>query len=353
LAPVTEQGAWLDGIVAELHQRWSSVLQVDPAASREARGSADLADAVVHQFDCPAPGWHAGRHHSPDVMIAASSPAAVEAGDYELVLGELHVAMVTCDQSAYYDLAPDPDLVRRSVDRALLAEQPRFVPLHPRTDERQFTCLGYPVPEAFSPNYTYLSFGERVGERAAPGPRVAAGSLVVRKGSSGLVVDFPDGSRHELLHVMGEYVTYAVAPRFRLIPPLAHHPRVTIDRLVVTRETWRIPVSQVEPLAGLPESEAYVGLCRLAARYGLPRHCFWRPARRVKPIYLDTCSPVLVNLLLTAVRAENDQAGSFTFTEMYPLSSQLWLGDEHGNRYTSELRLTVADTRLPAAGNRH
>jgi hypothetical protein len=353
LAPVTRQGEWLDGIVTDLQQRWSEVLHVDLAAARVTRRSADLADAVVSRFDGPAPGWHAGRHHSPDVMIAASSPAAIEAGDYELVLGELHIAMVTCDQSAYYDLAPDPDLVRRCVDKALLDEQPRFVPLHPRASELQITCYGYPVPEAFSPAYTYLSFGERVGERAVPGPRVAAAVLMVRETPSGLVVDFPDGSCHPLLHVMGEYVTYGVAARFRLAPPLAHHPRVTIDRLVVTRETWRIPAAELEPLAHLPEAEAYVGLCRLAARYGLPRHSYWRPARMVKPIYLDLCSPVLASLLLTAARAPDGGTGTFTFTEMYPGPGQLWLTDAQDNRYTSEIRLTVADTRLPALAAGH
>jgi hypothetical protein len=351
LAPVTRQGVWLDGIVTDLAQRWSEVLDVDPAAARVTRRSAELADAVASRFDGPAPGWHAGRHHSPDVMIAASSPAAIEAGDYEFVLGELHVAMVTCDESAYYDLAPDPDLVRRCVDKALLDEQPRFVPLHPRAREPQITCYGYPVPEAFSPAYTYLSFGERVGERAVPGPRVAAADLMVRETPSGLVVDFPDGSCHPLLHVMGEYVTYGVATRFRLAPALAHHPRVTIDRLVVTREAWRVPAAELAPLAHLPEAEAYVGLCRLAARYGLPRHSYWRPVRVVKPVYLDLCSPVLAGLLLTAVRAVDGGTGTFTFTEMYPGPGQLWLTDAQGSRYTSEIRLTLADTSLPASAS--
>jgi hypothetical protein len=348
LVPTIREGDWLHGIVAELQQRWSEVLDVDPGVSRVTRRSADLTDAVVSRFDGPAPGWHAGRHHSPDVMIAASSPAAVEAGDYELVLGELHVAMVTCDQSAYYDLAPDPDLVRRCVDAALLSDQPRFVPLHPRSNEHPFSCYGYPVPEAFSPAYTYLSFGERVGERAAPGPRIAAASLLVRAAPSGPVVDFPDGSCHPLLHVMGEYVTYGVAAKFRLTPPLPHHPRVTIDRLVVARETWRVPVNELEPFAHLPEAEAYLGVCRLAARYGLARHSFWRPARMTKPIYLDLCSPALVGLLLTAARAPANGAGTFTFTEMYPGPGQLWLTDAHSNHYTSEIRFTIADTRPPA-----
>lgn len=350
LAPVTRDGEWLDGIVTELQQRWSEVLDLNLSAAQVTRASADLVDAVASRFDGPAPGWHAGRHHSPDVMIAASSPAAIEAGDYEFVLGEMHIAMVTCDQSAYYDIAPDPDLVRRCVDKALLAEQPRFVPLHPRTSELGITCYGYPVPEAFSPAYTYLSFGERVGERAVPGPRVPAADLLVRETPSGLVVDFPDGSCHPLLHVMGEYVTYGVAARFRIAPPApAHHPRVTIDRLVITRETWRVPMAELEPLAHLPEAEAYVGLCRLAARYGLPRHSYWRPMRRVKPVYLDLCSPALAGLLLTAARASDGGTGSFTFTEMYPGPGQLWLTDAHDNRYTSEIRLTIADTRPPAS----
>jgi hypothetical protein len=349
LAPMTKQGEWLDGIVADLERRWSEVLDVDPDAARVTRRSADLADAVVSQFDGPAPGWHAGRHHSPDIMIAARDAAAIEAGDCEFVMGELHAGMVTCDRSHYYDLARDPDLVRRCVDRALLEQQPRFVPLFPRVSQPRVTCYGYPPPEAFSPAYTYLSFGERAGERAVPGPLVKVADLAVRATPSGPVVAFPDGSCQPLLHVLGEYVSYAVFTRFRMAPAWAHHPRVTIDRLVVTRETWRVPAAELEPLGHLPAAQAYVGLCRLAARYGLPRHSYWRPARAVKPIYLDLCSPQLAELLLTAARSSDGAAGMFTFTEMYPGPQQLWLTDAQGNRYTSEIRLTLADTSLPAA----
>jgi Lantibiotic dehydratase, N terminus len=349
LLPAIQQGRWLDEIVSDLGHRWAGVLEADLDAPRVVRHAADIAAAVARCFDAPAPGWHAGRHHSPDVMIAADSVAAINAGDYEFVLGEMHIGMVTADHCAFNELAPDPDLVRRCVDLALLDEQPRFVPLHARGPGSPITGFDYPPPEAFSPAYTYLSFGERIGERAAPGPRVPASAVAVATTGAGLTARFPDGAHHPLLQVLGEYVTYALASRFRMLPARPHTPRIVIDRLVVTRETWRVPRADLEPLTRRPEHEAYAGLRRLAAERGIPRHTFWRPARETKPIYLDLHSPALALLLLHEARPATSGAAEFTVTEMHPGPGQLWLPDAEGNRYTSELRLTVADTRRPAA----
>jgi hypothetical protein len=36
--------------------------------------------------------WSGVRQHSPDIMIAAASPAEVERGNFLLVLGEIHLA---------------------------------------------------------------------------------------------------------------------------------------------------------------------------------------------------------------------------------------------------------------------
>lgn len=41
----------------------------------------------------PQPAWAAAVHHSPDIMLAATNPEAIRAGDYVAVLGELHTAL--------------------------------------------------------------------------------------------------------------------------------------------------------------------------------------------------------------------------------------------------------------------
>ncbi|WP_018221335.1 lantibiotic dehydratase [Salinispora pacifica] len=329
--------------VAEMQERWGRVLAVDPSASREHRAARDLSATVGELFAAPPAPWHSGRHHSPDVMIAAANPEAVAAGEYELVLGELHVGLVTADDSAFNTFAPDPDLVRRASDAALTASQPRFVPLHPRTGD-ELSGFNYPPPEAFSPAYHYLSFGERVGERPVPaGRRIKADAVSVHNEGGDLVAVLPDGSRHSLTHVLGEYVSYLVSSQFRLMAPTQHTPRITIDRLVVTRETWRVPVSAFAAatiVAGTDEAGAFRAVRRLATDCGIARHTFWRTTDPMKPIYLDLCSPLLVALLLRVLRGAE---GMVTFTEMYPGPDELWLTDADGERYTSELRLTVAE----------
>jgi hypothetical protein len=52
-----------------------------------------------------------------------------------------------------------------------------------------------------------------------------------------------------------------------------------------------------------------------------------------------------VALLLRTVRGADE---AVTFTEMYPGPDELWLADADGERYTSELRLTLAEQ--PDAG---
>ncbi|WP_300609504.1 lantibiotic dehydratase [Trebonia sp.] len=347
LAALTRPGTWLDELVDELSRRWLRVLGPDLAAARVARSAASLAAAVRREFDGPAPGYAAGRHHSPDIMIAAAGPVAIEAGDFEFVLGELHIGMVTIDSRTFLDFAPDQDLARRCAELALVDGQPRFVPLHVRGTPDLISGWNYPPPDGFSAAYTYLSFGERIGERAVPGTRVPTGSAMVTPQGGRLQVLLPDGSRHRLLHALGEYVSYAVASRFRPMPACPHTPRVTVDRLVIARETWRIPVAEFTPLAALPEAAAFAGLRQLAVARGLPRHTFWRHAPGVKPVYLDLHSPPLAAVFVRELRRA--ACATIVFTEMYPGPGELWLPDAEGRRYTSELRLTVADTTPPEA----
>jgi hypothetical protein len=347
LVSITQPGRWLDELVADLERRWVSVLEPDFAASRIERDAAGLAEAVRREFGGPAPGYAAGRHQSPDVMLAASGPEAIEAGEYTAVLGELHVGMVTAD-CGFPEFASDPECVRGWSDAALVDGQPRFVPLHVRGVEASISGWDHPAPNTYCPATTYLSFGERLGERAVPHGKVPAGAVTVARHGDRLAADLPDGSRHPLLHVLGDYAVYALVSRFRLLPARPHTPRVTVDRLVVARETWRLPFDLLRPLTRLSESEAYTELLRLAREQGIARHTYWRPVRAVKPVYLDLHSPLLAAMLVRELRrAANVDSETITFSEMHPGPGELWLPDAEGRRYTSELRLTLADTTAP------
>lgn len=342
--PHVATGQILDEVIEELRRRWGVVLAVDPTAGSVRRTSADLAAAVSEQFDGPPADFAAARHHSPDVMIAAAGADDIVSGRAEFVLGEVHTCMITVDGRSFTDSEPWPGEVRRLADLVLADGEPRFVPLHVRGDSASITGWDHPPPDGHSPAFTYLSFGEGIGERRPPGPVIATADIVVTRDVGGLVATLPDGRTYPLIAVLGEYVGYLTANRFQVLPAAPHSPRVTVDRLVIARETWRIPAAELIPLTAVPEPEAYRGLREIAAAHGIARHTFWRAAPGTKPIYLDLHSPVLGALLVRELRrvARLGEA-TVTFVEMYPGPNQLWLTDADGRRYTSELRITIAD----------
>ena len=77
----------------------------------------------------------------------------------------------------------------------------------------------------------------------------------------------------------------------------------------------------------------------------MPRRVFAKSPLERKPMYLDTRSPLLAQILCRhARRAAEEAPGSrFRFTEMLPSPEQCWLADRNGNRYVSELRVVAVD----------
>ncbi|MFD3483698.1 lantibiotic dehydratase [Streptomyces sp. NPDC058665] len=337
----------------ELTARWERVLRPDPGARRMEYTTAELAGRAAEEFAAGPPAWYGGRHHSPDLMLAASGVDAVRRGDYLAVLGELHAGIVTADCHSMTMCAADPHtVVRRPAEAALEDGPPRFVPLHHRAPGGP-TGFDYPPPETFSPRYTYLSFGERTGARKPPVEPVLAREVTVgQTDGDGLTARLPDGRRLPLLTVLGEYLIFQTGSGFRVLPDLPHTPRITVDRLVVARERWRTPVGHLVPRPDMSARERYARVREVAEEIGLPRHSFWRYAGggqgkpgtgQGKPLYLDTHSPLLTHVLVDTLTKGTTAGGTVTFSEMLPDPDGLWLPDAAGRRYTSELRITVAD----------
>ena len=77
-------------VVAELQSRWARVLGIEPGQRRQNFTSNELRSRAGGVFAAPHSGLPFLRHHSPDVMIAATDVDAIRRGDFLLVLGELH-----------------------------------------------------------------------------------------------------------------------------------------------------------------------------------------------------------------------------------------------------------------------
>src|SRR5262249_802101 len=98
-----------------LQDRWAPILQLPEGARRVELASAALRDKVRTAFAVAAPGWTTAVLHNPDLMIAAASAEAIQAGDFLWVLCELHPGMNTLRYATWVDYHPTPSEMRRAM----------------------------------------------------------------------------------------------------------------------------------------------------------------------------------------------------------------------------------------------
>jgi hypothetical protein len=336
--------------VAELQHRWRPLLAIPPDAHRHRVDGAAIADAVHESFAAPSATWLSGRYHSPDIMIAARGLDEIERGEYEPVLGELHLAQNTLDKVLFVDQHPEPDRLRRAAQED--AGRGRWlVPVYPSTWP-WVTGRAYPPPFQVTKSHRYLWFSPEEPRDLGGQPADPIGAFTLRRGADGdLVIRHRDGAVYHPLAVLGEFLSAtSLADTFALLPDAPHQPRVSIDRLVVSREKWRMPLRDLSWLDMRDEARRYRAVRAWAGSLGLPRFVFLRTQPGTKPYYLDLTSPLVVNLavkkLRQAVTARPD--GCFTVTEMHPDPLHTWLPYRDGQVCTSELRLAIVDRAVRA-----
>ena len=337
-----------DALLATLHERWEGILDIPEGRRRVEYTSEELRPRVLEAFDVPAPGWPFARYHSPDVMLAARDIEAVRRGDYLQVLGELHQGINTLGASFFHAQHPAPEELLSAAAHDL--PEPRLEKLgshsDPRTNSR--TIIGLFAPK----DYLLALDGDAVGPASQVMP---VGSLVVEDVDGELYLRARDGRlRQELVEAMGGAMSNISFNSFRLLAPRAHTPRVTIDKLVVARETWRAPAGELAFAGEKDEAARFVAARRWARGRGVPRFVFVKTPAEVKPFYADFASPVYVNILARMVRRTVEQQGAdalITVSEMIPAGGETWLHDRAGRHYTSEFRVIAFDlSGRPPAG---
>ncbi|WP_449343283.1 lantibiotic dehydratase [Streptomyces tamarix] len=332
-----------DALQREFRDRWASVLAVPPGARRVHRSLEDIAGQVEERFGT-APGtgagWTAARYASPDVMVAATGADAVARGDFHLVLGELHLAANTLGASLFVHQHPDPGELVRLTDRD--HPRPRLMPLLPKEHRSRLSARTRHAlvrPDDYHVALVDLTSG-------AGRPRtVLSADVAVTERDGELVVVLPDGAVFAAVDVFAHVLTTLAMDLFQILPEEDHTPRVTVDRLVVARETWRLPGPDLDFAEEKDEARRFVRARRWRARHGLPRFVFVVLPTEPRPFYVDFDSPVYVNILAKAVRrmARREPDGRVVVTEMLPTPEQAWLVDDQGRAYTSELRFVAVD----------
>jgi hypothetical protein len=334
-----------DAAVASFRERWESLFKLvggdgGDRAALQFR-SEELAGPATETFPDRGPGWSAGRLHSPDLQLCAASAAELNRGAVTAVLGELHVAWPTFDNALFTQFHPDPGQLVRALAADLGPRRVRLLypPDWPRGAGRLAPVLAGPTDI-------------QLGFTAAPGAErdrlVPTASLSVRPdpASGGLVAQAPDGRRWPLLEVFGALLATRVVDAFEVLGGRPHSPRVTVDRLVVGRETWRTTVGETGLARVTGDQARFLAARRWRSSLGLPERVFIRVGTETKPVFVDFRGPLYTRVLSSLLRAAATEAGdevSVRVAEMLPTAEQAWVVDASGNRYFSELRIQVSD----------
>lgn len=337
-----ERATLTDDAVAAFQQRWARLLDL-PSDQRHVEYRCEqLRPRASSAFDAPKPGWQYARYHSPDVMISTRSLDDMRLGNYLLVLGELHVAANTLGWPLFMAAHPSPEDLLRAADHDL--PDPRLEPVVPKSSWPGQTARL--LPSLISGKDFRLELS--ADPSGAPSSQVLPlGSLVITDAGDRLVVRTRDRRlEFDLVDVLGHVLTQKAVSRFSLLPPRAHVPRVTFDRLVVARESWSFAPAELRFAWEKEEAERFLAVRRWARDHGLPRCVFVKAPIEAKPFYMDLDSPTYVNVFAKAVRRSTDAASTdrvLTLTEMLPQADEAWLMDAEGNRYTSEFRMVAVD----------
>jgi hypothetical protein len=349
LLPTDPAQSLVRKLEADLQARWATILAMPEGQRRLHYTSEQLRPLVEEVFDAPHPGWPSACYHSPDILIAATGLESLQRGDYELVLGELHISLNTLDGIVFVPQHPEPAALLRAT--ATDFPLPRVIPAWPKHNfpaKRTQSALTLPS------DLRLISGIDTCGIAAEQALR--PGALTVEELAGTLVVQTQDGRQQfDLLELLDRFLSLQAGDSFRPFPSNAHMPRVTIDRLVICRESWHFAPAALTFACSEDALERYVGTRRWARTCGMPRFLFARTPEERKPYFIDLDSPISIEILAKIIRqaqAAGAKQGHITMTEMLPSPDHVWLPDSDGHRYTSELRIVAVDHKKYPATRR-
>lgn len=332
-------------LVAALQERWANILLLD-LTRKDVRLSTDaLRDKASAAFAAPRPGWRSAVQHSPDVMIAARDVAAIRAGDFQWVLGELHAGVNTMRSALFVSQHPNAAELHTAMARDLAG--PRIVLAATReeggTPQRLADALIQPG------DIRIVSAHDACGPDLV-GSTLVADLLVSEQDGRLVAHDRGGGNRMDLVELVNEQLMGQLVQHFRPLPQAPHTPRVSIDKLVISRENWRLSTPDLTFAFGADEPVRFLRAQEWRHVTGVPRFLFVKSPVEFKPFYVDLDSLPSVEHFAHAIRAldREEPGGVMSIGEMLPGPDELWLTDADGARYTAEFRFVAVDRRGPA-----
>jgi hypothetical protein len=330
----------VDVVATEFARRWADLFDLASARGPVETTTEALAAKVDAAFPATTPAWSAARLHSPDLQVCAAGPDALARGDFLVVLGEMHTAWASFDCDVFTQAHPDVARLRAALaeDLGTRRVRPLFPADWPRRTSRVADSLAGPTD-------MWLAFAQAPG--AAGEHVLATTALTVSDVDGELAAVDPDGVRWPLVEVFSQLIAIHAVDAFKLTSPTPHTPRITVDRMVVSRETWRTTVGATGLAAAKTERDRYLAVRRWRLENGLPDAVFVKLGTETKPYYADLTSPQYAGLLCAMVRSAITQGGPdvpVVLSELLPGPDLAWVPDAAGNRYVSELRLHVVDS---------
>jgi hypothetical protein len=335
-----EENSLLASVEKLFQERWAAILNLPPDARQTTFNCEDLKPRVLATFAAPSPGWQPARYHCPDLMIVADNVEAVRRGDYQLVMGEVHVGLNTLGSSLFLAQHPQPEELLRALESDFPA--PRLMPFSPKS---------WPNVTSRTHNALISSKDLRlvVAQDSIPEPEsemINFAELVVEKSAGKLVGRTRDGRLcFDIIEAFGDALSGLVVNSFKPLSPEPHTPRVTFDQLVVCRESWSFTASSLRFAWDNDEASVFLAARRWARVHGLPRFVFVKVQVERKPFYVDLDSPIYLNIFARMIRraAQSSPAAQVRIVEMLPDVNQTWLMDSEGQHYTSEIRMVALD----------
>jgi len=328
-------------VTARLQAKWARILGLPGDVHRHTVSAESIKEAVRREFPAKTPMWSTARHHSPDLLIAATDVEAIRRGDFSVVLGELHLATNTLEARPFVERHPDRKQLLAAAERDHGGR--RFYTV-PTKDSPLVNSRSYPAA-LLSPEFRYWCLHD--AGSGAPGPVIPSAALeAYRSGDRLLVASRTGEGPYDLLEVLAEQVSAAVIGAFHLLAPAKHTPRVRVDRLVVQRETWSFDPTELDWAFAKTPAARFRAAQRFRATHEMPVRTFCRVHTERKPLLADFSSvPMLEQVAKSVRKAAKDNLARhpLTLSEMLPDIGQTWLSDAEGAKYTSELRLVLVD----------
>jgi hypothetical protein len=322
--------------------------EVKAAFRKRLQGYVDLSDYELTADDCHVvrddfeyPKFDEYTYPSADLQLAASSTEAVEQGDYQWVLAELHPPVALLHHCMYWS-CPDKPALRRALASTTF-DRPNFhfgffaADFTAHTTVRIFDALpqlsNFIAPQRANPKWRKILPSEAevyVDE---------TGDVCVRK---------IDNREH-----LGSFARAWVIPlgfhpfQFSLG---AHTPRLHCGKVIVQRRAWTVTTNDLTPgkYTGV-SSSLVLAIEKLRAEKNLPRFIYIRPTEQAlrrsgaegrdkdtKPVFIDLESYLFLEIFYRWLI----KAGELEITEMLPAPDQL-LWHEPDGRHTFELRTLI------------